>query len=537
MILTPCSFILASTMAHWADQIADRIIRRQGNGAVLTCASGISPSGPVHVGNLRDIITIWFAAKALQDRNIPVRLIHSWDDFDRFRKVPENIPKSFIEFIGRPLSKVPDPHDQYPSYAARYESAFESSLLEMGITLSFLRQTQLYESGIYSEAIHEAVQARKTVYDILSSFKTKTESAEAKEAFFPLTIYCDRCGRDTTRILSWAESETALSYRCDTCHYDGGVNLKTARNIKLPWKVDWAMRWRHEKVVFEPGGKDHATAGGSFEVSSEISKKIFHYDPPIFQPYEFIGLKGVTGKMSGSSGLLLTPADTLKVYQPELLLWVFAKTPPNRAFDLILDDGIERLYDAFDRASQAEPVSREIAVSKILGRTVHPVPFKHLVSFSGIIDGNLLALEKMLVRIGIAYKKEDFEERLKKATHWIAHYAPHAQISLLEKRHEDYFRTLSPKEKNDVASLDHWLTNTSEFGLDEVTQQVYEIPKRGLTNELEWADAQHRFFQIIYNLLFGRDKGPRLGTFLFAVPKESYLHLLHFPDTPSADNG
>jgi lysyl-tRNA synthetase class 1 len=513
-------------MAHWADTIAERIIRQQTGNPSLTLASGISPSGPVHVGNLRDIVTIWFAAKALQDRNVAVRLIHSWDDFDRFRKVPENVPKSFIEFIGKPLSKVPDPNDRYPSYAARYEAEFESSILELGITPSFLRQTELYESGIYSEAIHQAVQARGAIYDILLGFKTQAESAEAREAFFPLTIYCDGCGKDTTRIIGWGPSETEISYACEGCKHHQDLDIKKARNIKLPWKVDWAMRWRHEGVVFEPGGKDHATAGGSFEVSSEIARKIFHYDPPLFQPYEFIGLKGVTGKMSGSSGLLLTPKDALAVYQPELLLWVFAKTPPNRAFDLILDEGIQNLYDAFDRANQIEPPSREIAISKIQGRTAHPVPFKQLVSFCGIVDGNLLAMETIFNRMGILCRQGDFEERLGKATSWILHYAPTARITLLKEPDQCYFKALSPSEQGWVADLYMWLINKDPIGLDEVTHQVYEIPKQGLT-EASFSDAQHRFFQIIYNLLFGRDKGPRLGTFLSAVPKESYLKLLN----------
>jgi lysyl-tRNA synthetase class I len=45
------------------------------------------------------------------------------------------------------------------------------------------------------------------------------------------------------------------------------------------------------------------------------------------------------------------------------------------------------------------------------------------------------------------------------------------------------------------------------------------------------AQAQRRFFQIVYNLLFGKDRGPRLGTFLVAVPWEQYIELLNFTDS------
>ncbi len=518
-------------MNHWADQIADTLIRKHPGQPLFTCASGISPSGAVHIGNLRDMVTIWFVGKTLQDRNVLVRLIHSWDDFDRFRKVPKGIPESYKEFIGKPLSKIPDPSNRYESYAARYEAEFESSLLEMGIKIEFLYQTQLYESGIYSQAIEEAVRARHVIYDILSSFKTQKEgeplAGESRENYFPITIYCDGCGKDKETRVVKANSDTLFSYTCAACKHHGEINLKKARNIKLPWKVDWAMRWRHEKVVFEPGGKDHATAGGSFEVSSEIAKQVFHYDPPLFQPYEFIGLKGLTGKMSGSSGVLLTPDDALKIYQPEVLLSVFSKIAPNKAFDLVLDEGIYRVYDEFDKANAKSPMDRWLELARIPGRSPHPVSFKQVANFSGVVQGNRDALEMIFDRMGSPCPKALFEERLSKAEHWLSIYAPEHRLTLLSERNEDYFKTLSPTEQGWIGQLYAWLKNTT-FNVDEATYQVYDIPRASEMTEAELVAAQRRFFQIIYNLLFGKERGPRLGTFFAAVPKDRYLDLLRF---------
>ena len=42
---------------YWADQLADEIIRRDPNKEEYVCAAGISPSGSVHFGNVRDIAT------------------------------------------------------------------------------------------------------------------------------------------------------------------------------------------------------------------------------------------------------------------------------------------------------------------------------------------------------------------------------------------------------------------------------------------------------------------------------------------------
>ena len=39
--------------AHWADQTAEKILAEWGEKDCYTCASGITPSGTVHVGNFR----------------------------------------------------------------------------------------------------------------------------------------------------------------------------------------------------------------------------------------------------------------------------------------------------------------------------------------------------------------------------------------------------------------------------------------------------------------------------------------------------
>ena len=79
----------------------------------------------------------------------------------------------------------------------------------------------------------------------------------------------------------------------------------------------------------------------------------------LFQGYEFIGIKGSTGKMSGSTGLNLTPDTLLKIYQPEIILWLYAKSEPNKAFDFCFDDGILRQYFEFDRQLDLEYLLRD----------------------------------------------------------------------------------------------------------------------------------------------------------------------------------
>ena len=74
----------------WVTRAADDAIRHAGGeeavraeGRTITCASGASPSGPVHLGNLREFLTVHFVAEEIRRRDLPVRHLHSWDDYDR----------------------------------------------------------------------------------------------------------------------------------------------------------------------------------------------------------------------------------------------------------------------------------------------------------------------------------------------------------------------------------------------------------------------------------------------------------------------
>jgi len=54
-------------------------------------------------------------------------------------------------------------------------------------------------SGRYKDGIITALKNRKEIYDIMQEFKTQEYSAEERENFYPLSVYCDKCGKDTTK--------------------------------------------------------------------------------------------------------------------------------------------------------------------------------------------------------------------------------------------------------------------------------------------------------------------------------------------------
>lgn len=545
---------------HWSEEIAQRIIDRDPDKEEYVCAAGTSPSGSVHIGNFRDVATPLFVVKALQKKGKKARLLLSWDDYDRCRKIPANVREvvgdSYDKYIGCPYVDIPDPWGCHKSFAAHFEDEYLRALKRFGIEIDCRYQADLYRSGAYTKDILEALQKRKEIFEILDSFKTKdpdktpeelkAEHDAEKEKYYPVSIFCPECHSDFTTITSLSDDCTTAEYTC-RCGHSGTFHFLTDFNCKLGWKVDWPMRWRYEKVDFEPGGKDHASPTGSYSNAKLISKQIFGFEPPIFQGYEFIGIKGMTGKMSSSSGLNLTPDALLKLYQPEIILWLYSKTDPTKAFDFCFDEGILRQYFEFDRmlnecrnGTASEAAQAIMYNCKIEGREVVTVPMGLLVQLGSVVDFNVPMLETVFAKIGMPYTREQFADRLDRAKFWLEECAPDQVNRLRATRNWAVWNTLSDSEKQAIRMLFEKLRN-GEYTPDSLNTLLYDIPKAiypDLTDQKELRNIQSAFFKTVYRLLLDKEQGPRLYLFLAAIDRARYLGQLDFsyPETEEEKN-
>ncbi|HFE45132.1 MAG TPA: lysine--tRNA ligase, partial [Nannocystis exedens] len=263
---------------HWADQAAAKTLREHPGREVYTVAAGITPSGVVHVGNFREVITVDLVARALRDRGVEVRFIYSWDDFDVFRKVPEGMPQP--ELLAANLRKsivdVPDPYGEHGSYADHNIAAFEASIEPLGIRPEFIRQSQRYRAGAYAKGIAQALRQRRQIIEILNRARAATGArTKIAEDWLPLAGFCSACGRDELSFEIDGDSTDLITYTCKSCDHRETVDLREGGNLKLPWRIDWPMRWAHEGVCFEPGGKDHSSAGGSYDTAKGIVSAIY----------------------------------------------------------------------------------------------------------------------------------------------------------------------------------------------------------------------------------------------------------------------
>ncbi|MEW4218384.1 lysine--tRNA ligase [Rossellomorea marisflavi] len=510
---------------HWAYEIAKRIILTDPDLETYTLASGISPSGTVHMGNFREVVTTHFVAQALKAMGKNVRFIFSWDDYDRLRKIPSNIDVAFSEHLGKPYSEVPNPFGE-GTWAAHFENEFETSLKTFNIHPEFVYQHKEYSSGRYLPSIVRALRKRKEIYDILMEFKTNGSSEDERDAFYPATVYCKVCRKDDVHIESFSEETLTLTYQC-------GCGVKETETLdsvflKLNWKVDWAMRWSVEGVKFEPGGRDHSSENGSFAVSKVIADRIFDYRTPLYTSYEFISQKGSHKKMSSSSGSVLKAEDLLDVYPPEVVLFLFARHRPESAFHIGLDDDVIKNHSEFERALSAyqdgslnDPVMEQVMDLVASDITSPKVPFNQIAGLLPLISFRTDLLASILSDQGMTVQTEELEEISARVKHWIQKWNPEKEFKVNDDRQMDYFLSLPDDTKRQV----HLFRASIAAGADPM-HSVYEICRQ--EDKKKMKSAQKALFQTIYMLILGKKNGPRLPLLLSAVGKDRFMALLAF---------
>ncbi|MFE6778675.1 lysine--tRNA ligase [Streptomyces sp. NPDC057702] len=569
--------VAQSIEADWVSRFADEVIaeaERRAPGKPVVCASGLSPSGPIHLGNLREVMTPHLVADEIRRRGHAVRHLISWDDYDRFRKVPAGVPgvdESWAEHIGRPLTAVPAPAGSpHPNWAEHFKAAMAEALADLGVEYDGISQTEQYTSGVYRDQVLHAMKHRGDIDAILAQYRTKKapakksqkpvdeaelEAAEGSGAaaeddgastagYFPYKPYCGDCGKDLTTVTAYDDESTELTYTCSGCGFGESVRLSEFHRGKLVWKVDWPMRWAYEGVVFEPSGVDHSSPGSSFQVGGQIVG-IFGGERPIGPMYAFVGISGMA-KMSSSRGGVPTPADALRIMEAPLLRWLYARRRPNQSFKIAFDQEIQRLYDEWDKleakvadgtALPADAAAHSRAARTAAGelpRTPRPLPYRTLASVVDVTAGAEEQTLRILSELDPADPIATLDEvrpRLDRAESWISTQVPADQRTLVrDDPDKELLGSLDEEGRESLRLLLDGLD--THWSLDGLTTLVYGVPKvrAGLPADAkptpELKVAQRTFFALLYRLLVSRDTGPRLPTLLLAVGADRVRHLL-----------
>ncbi len=483
---------------HWADAVALEVAA---SGRLPVISTGISPSGEIHIGNMREVLTADAVFRALNDQGVETGFHFVADNFDPLRKVSPFLDReTYTAQVGKPLSEIPCPCGGHDSYADHFLEPFLESLEKLHVRVDVVRADELYKSGRMNRRIVTALERRATIVAILKELTGK----DMGDDWSPFVPMCGACGRmNGTRVSGFDAAAETVEYACD-CGAAG--TLPMAGGGKLQWRIDWPARWRTLGVTVEPFGKDHSTRGGSYDTGIRIAREVFDCEPPHPIPYEWISLKG-QGDMSSSKGNVLSIGHVLKVVPPEVLRYMVMRARPGKTIKFDPGRPLAQLVDQVDDAHARGRDERAMELSRAAGFEPVGVPYRHLVMVAQIAGFELDRVMEILDRTGYpGVSRTAVAERLEYASHWLAEFAPEEEKYTVQERLPNEAAGLTGDQRRFLSGLATGLTD----GMDgaAVHDLIYNIAA-GFEST-----PPAELFQAIYFALLGKARGPRAGSFI-----------------------
>lgn len=536
-------------MNNWIARTAKNVVRfaeaKKGPGAQIVCASGITPSGSVHLGNLREIMTVHLVHEELLRQGYDSVHLHFWDDFDRLRKIPSNVSKDFDKHLGKPLSAIPNPYGGEGSWADHFVKEFEECMERIGVKPRYIRQSEIYATNTYAPLVVKSLENRDLIFEILLKHQSEAkqqESLKKRDKYYPFAVYSAETGTDNTEILNFTAETQILTYLCKDSGKEFTLDLNKELSGKLVWKVDWPMRWTHYQVDFEPGGVDHSTPGSSYTVGKEMAKRVFGWHAPSYAAYAFVSISGQGAKISSSSGTIATPSNALSVLEPAMLRWLYVRTDVKKGFKVSFDDQIMRLYDEWDRfaaknragnAKELEAFIFAHATQSSQGKvpfSEEPIPFRILTSAYEMTKGSPQGFKRVVDEYAEQANLEA-SQRVQLARNWVDDFMPEEdKVSIRETINQEVFNSLKPEFQQALGLFAESLSEA--FNVSTIQQNLYGVPKKILGLPLdakptpELKAFQKEFYQSLYQLFIDKEKGPRLPTLVMAVGQDKARELL-----------
>lgn len=510
----------------WLDEVADEIEKTYPDKKELIVRDEKTLSGRVHVGSLRGVVLHGLVAQALRERGRNARFIYEFNDIDPMDGMPVYLdPAVFKQHMGKPLRNVPSPDGKAKNFPDYFGQEFAKVIDSLGLNVEYSSASEKYEAGLYDKWIAKVMEHEA---DIRRIYK-EVSGSEKPSDWHPLQVVCENCGKvGTTRVTDW-DGEYA-SYVCvpdmvkwaEGCGHTGKI-IPFKGAGKLPWKVEWPVKWAVYNVDVEGSGKDHSAAGGSYDVATEICSQVLGIKVPYNLPYEFFLFGGA--KMSSSKGEGATAHAMSQLLPPELIRFLMIRSKPNQPIDFNPEgDTIPRLFDRYDECAdhyfeKVEEVNPDFqrafyfsqVDTKNIKDTFRP-RFSRIVFLVQIPHVNILEeIEKIKGSALTADDKAELEKRVHYAKLWLEEYADNTHKFSVQETVPDAAYDLDQDQKNFLSEIVKELESAERSG-EELHAKIHEIRK---ASPLEARAA----FGAIYAALIGKDSGPQAGWFLDALDR------------------
>ena len=509
----------ANDSKAWPYEEARKLLKRYpdrapAKGHVLF-ETGYGPSGLPHIGTFNEVLRttmVRHAYEALSDT--PTRLIAFSDDMDGLRKVPDNVPNQAMltEYLGKPLTAIPDPFGKHESFAHHNNAMLREFLDRFGFEYEFLSATDCYGSGRFDETLKLVLRH----YEAIMGVMLPTLRKERQASYSPVLPISPKSGVVLQVPIEVVDAERGL-----VRFEDEGETIEQSilsGAAKLQWKVDWAMRWVALGVDYEMSGKDLID---SVTQSSKIARILGARPPEGFTYEMFLDEKGEKISKSRGNGLSL---EQWLTYGPQESLAFYAYREPKKAKSLHMGV-IPRAIDDYWQFRAAWP---EQELDKKLGNPVHhihnravpaealPVTFGLLLNLVGVLgDASCEQVWGYLSNYVPDASAANYPELDRLIGHALAYHRDFIAPTMQRRKPDE-------REAAALRSLDDRLTALgTDAGADELQNEVYEVGKAHFGKE-----ALRDWFKALYETLLGSSQGPRMGSFIALYGVENTRRLI-----------
>ncbi|MEQ1941971.1 lysine--tRNA ligase [Mesorhizobium sp. VNQ89] len=519
--LNPEMLAAAAESKAWPFEEARKIIARYKGGdfpATVLLETGYGPSGLPHIGTFGEVARttmVRHAFRVLTGDKVKTNLLCFSDDMDGMRKIPDNVPdRAALEpYLHMPLTVVPNPFGgDYASFGHHNNAMLRRFLDTFGFDYEFASATDYYKSGRF-DAILRRVAER---YDDIMAIMLPTLGEERRATYSPFLPISPKTGRVLYVPMKKVDAVNA-TITFDDEHGEEITLPVTGGKVKLQWKPDFGARWAALGVDFEMFGKDH---GPNMGVYDAICKALGGRPPEHFVYELFLDDKGEKISKSKGNGLTI---DEWLTYAPteSLALYMFQKprTAKKLHFDVIprAVDEYYQFLSAYKRQDWKERLGN---------------PVWHIHS-GNVPDVELPVTFALLLNLVSASNAHD------KAVLWgfISRHAPgvtpatHPELDRLTdyaiRYFDDFvkptkvFRAPDAVESEALAALSAALGALPADADGEAIQNAALNVARRIERYQDHAKKSPEggpgvsvaFFQMIYQVLIGQERGPRFGSF------------------------
>jgi lysyl-tRNA synthetase class 1 len=522
----------------WADDIADQIEKRFAKeinkGDSLIIRDEKTLSGRVHVGSLRGIVIHGILSQILNERGIKNRFLFELNDNDPMDGLPVYVDeKKFRAHMGKPLFAVPGIKDTDKNFPSAFADELKEAVEPMGLPIEWYFLRPLYLEGKFNDAICDALNNAEQIRKIYK----EVSGGEKPSDWYPLNVICPVCGKiGTTKVTGWDGKNVTFECKknyvkwAEGCGHKGEMNPFDG-NATLPWKVEWAAKWKILNVKIEAAGKDHYASGGSRDVCARISEEIFNYKEPFGFLYEWLNIQGKG--MSSSGGIGSSAKETADLLPPKLLKFLMIRKEQNQSIDFDpMGRTIPNLFDEYDRCADHyfkrhpepyEGFARAFAMAQINTKEepkdIWEMRFQAL---SFVVQMPHLNVEEQAEKLkGSKLSKDEkdaLHERAEYVERWIKSYAP-AEFKFIIQTDLPKDFSLNENQKKAYMDLIDSLNKLKEWTGEEVHHAIHGIKESSGLPPKE-------IFQPLYLIFLNRTSGPQIGWFLSTFSKKDVLRRL-----------